>query len=96
MSNLDLKRRDALDLAESLGYRWTGSTWELPHIEDLPAERQLSTMEIADLMCRELISMMPADPESEMALRLQWLHEAWDSATGFNARHLPNRGKKPD
>jgi len=89
MSSIDRQRRDAVTLLEEIGYRWTGTEWTLPHAEELPIERQLSLVDIGDMMCHQLIAMMPDDPDDDTAVRLQWLHEAWDGASGFEGRHLP-------
>lgn len=87
MSTIDRQRYDAVTILERVGYRWNGTAWEIPPAAALPKARQLSLVDLGDMMARRLMSVDGANEQD--AARILWLIEAWETATGLNARHGP-------
>lgn len=82
MSDIDAKHADAVALAEEMGFRWTGTSWEYPHVDELPEARRLSLIDIGDLLYEALAAVGGVLPP-----RIAGVTELWETHTSYISRH---------
>jgi hypothetical protein len=92
--DIDPKYEEAVKEMEDIGFKWDGSRWTYPHVDDLSPQRRLSVIDVGDLMYELLRKIQLAAGIN--AARIDGLAETWEIETGYIHRHIrPSEGPPP-